>query len=144
MRRGHAARLQSWSRNVGLLIALVAVLNVIGLVMVLSASSVHALRAYGSAWLFFQRQLMWVGTRHVRPAGHDARRLPRLAAAGRAAARPDLVLLVLVLVPGLGISVGGSARWLGVGFLRIQPSELAKLAVRRVRGRRAHAPRRPA
>jgi cell division protein FtsW len=32
-------------------------------------------------------------------------------------------------VPGLGISVGGSARWLGVGFLRVQPSELAKLAV---------------
>jgi cell division protein FtsW len=29
----------------------------------------------------------------------------------------------------MGISVGGSARWLGVGFLRVQPSELAKLAV---------------
>jgi cell division protein FtsW len=105
------------------------VLNVIGLVMVLSASSVHALRAYGSAWVFFERQLMWVaiGTlllaATMRVDYHVWRRLvvPLLAL--------TVVLLALVLVPGLGISVGGSARWLGVGFLRVQPSELAKLAV---------------
>ncbi|MCS7089336.1 MAG: putative lipid II flippase FtsW [Verrucomicrobiota bacterium] len=40
-----------------------------------------------------------------------------------------LVLLVLVLVPGLGIRVNGARRWLGVGDVRIQPSELAKLGV---------------
>jgi cell division protein FtsW len=39
------------------------------------------------------------------------------------------VLLLLVLVPGLGVSVNGSSRWLGVGQWRIQPSELAKLAL---------------
>jgi cell division protein FtsW len=38
-------------------------------------------------------------------------------------------LLVLVLVPGLGVNVNGSSRWLGYGQLRIQPSEMAKLAV---------------
>ena len=116
-------------RTVGLLLGLVAVLDVIGLVMVLSASSVHALRAYGSAWLFFERQLLWVGLGTVvllatmRVDYRVWRRLvvPLLAV--------TVTLLVLVLVPGLGISVGGSARWLGVGFIRIQPSELAKLAV---------------
>src|SRR5688500_7413134 len=47
-----------------LLAAVVTVLCVIGLVMVLSSSSVDALRNYGSAWLFFNRQLLWltVGT----------------------------------------------------------------------------------
>ena len=35
----------------------------------------------------------------------------------------------LVLVPGLGVNVNGSSRWLGYGLVRIQPSEFAKLAV---------------
>jgi cell division protein FtsW len=39
------------------------------------------------------------------------------------------VLLVLVLAPGLGISVKGSRRWLGHGALRLQVSEFAKLAM---------------
>lgn len=40
-----------------------------------------------------------------------------------------LLALVLVLVPGLGISVKGSRRWLGFGSLRLQVSEFAKLAM---------------
>ncbi len=40
-----------------------------------------------------------------------------------------LFLLVLVLIPGLGISVKGSRRWLGFGSLRLQVSEFAKLAL---------------
>ena len=39
------------------------------------------------------------------------------------------MLLVLVLVPGLGVTVNGSSRWLGVGIVQIQPSEFAKLGV---------------
>jgi cell division protein FtsW len=41
----------------------------------------------------------------------------------------SLALLVVVLVPGLGVSVRGSSRWLGTGQFRMQPSELAKLAM---------------
>src|SRR5512146_2231941 len=37
--------------------------------------------------------------------------------------------LVLVLVPGIGIAVKGSRRWLGYGPVRLQISELAKLAM---------------
>jgi cell division protein FtsW len=39
------------------------------------------------------------------------------------------VLLVVVLVPGVGVEVSGSQRWIGAGILRFQPSELAKLAL---------------
>ncbi|MFO7930915.1 MAG: rod shape-determining protein RodA [Thermodesulfobacteriota bacterium] len=40
-----------------------------------------------------------------------------------------LALLLLVLVPGLGKTIGGSTRWLAIGSFRLQPSELVKLAV---------------
>ena len=40
-----------------------------------------------------------------------------------------LTLLLLALVPFIGVKANGSRRWLGVGSLTLQPSELAKLAV---------------
>ncbi len=39
----------------------------------------------------------------------------------------SLVLLIVVLLPGIGKTVNGSTRWIGVGSLNIQVSELAKL-----------------
>ncbi len=108
---------------------LVVVLNVLGLVMVLSASSVEALRDHGSSWYFFERQLLWVAISVVAlvvSARVDYRAWRRLGGPILAVA---LVLMVLVLVPGFGIRVGGSSRWLGYGPLRMQPSELAKLGL---------------
>src|SRR5262245_5024532 len=40
-----------------------------------------------------------------------------------------VVLLSLVWVPGVGISKNGAARWIGYGGWRLQPSELAKVAL---------------
>ncbi|MDQ1402850.1 MAG: cell division protein FtsW [Actinomycetota bacterium] len=111
------------------LLALVVVLNVIGVVMVLSASSVAALRDYGSSWVIFEKQLMWVlaGSAALFVGSRtDYRRWRKFAL-------PLIVvsvaLLLLVLVPGVGINVYGSSRWLGAGSFRMQPSELAKLAI---------------
>ncbi len=38
-----------------------------------------------------------------------------------------IISLLVLLMPGIGISVNGSTRWLGVGPLRIQPTEFAKV-----------------
>jgi cell division protein FtsW len=111
------------------LIAVVGMLNLLGLVMVLSSSSVQAQRYHGSPWYFFNRQVLWVALATaalVVMSRIDYRRLrnvgaPLLVTSG--------VLMVVVLIPGVGITVGGSARWLGVGPLRMQPSELAKLGL---------------
>jgi cell division protein FtsW len=111
------------------LLAVIVVLLVVGLVMVLSSSSVQALRVNGSAWYYFERQMMWVGLGGIAMAvctRLDYRIWKRLAVPLLAGTG---VLLFLVLVPGFGISVNGSTRWLGVGQWRIQPSELAKFAL---------------
>ena len=112
-----------------LLVLVVAVLNVIGVVMVLSASSVQSLDSKGSAWWFFERQLLWTGLGVVGFAVAsriDYRSWRRYTVPFLGVA---VVLLVLVLVPGLGLWVDGSRRWLGVGSWRMQPSEIAKLAL---------------
>jgi cell division protein FtsW len=113
---------------VGILGVLVA-LNGLGLVMVLSASSVVALDDYGSSWYVAMRQLLWltVGTLAaavvMRVDYHRWRRLAPLFLI------VSVVLLCLVLLPGVGVSVNGATRWLGYGPLSLQPSELAKLTV---------------
>ncbi|HVL91953.1 MAG TPA: putative lipid II flippase FtsW [Acidimicrobiales bacterium] len=111
------------------LVTIVATLCVVGLVMVLSASSVQALRDQGSSWSYFLRQLLWVavgGTAMMLAARVDYRRWRRL---GLPLLVLSAALLVAVLVPGVGIQAGGSTRWLGIGGWRVQPSELAKLAL---------------
>ncbi len=41
----------------------------------------------------------------------------------------SLILLMLVLVPFIGKGVNGARRWISLGFMNFQPSELAKFAV---------------
>ena len=112
-----------------LLVATIGALVIVGIVMVLSASSVLSLTEYGSAWYFFKRQLIWTLVGVVlffvvlRIDYHRWARAVRPLLAG------TIALLVAVLVPGIGIYVSGSRRWLGAGPLRFQPSELAKLAL---------------
>jgi cell division protein FtsW len=112
-----------------LLLCLSVALVAIGIVMVLSASSVEALARYGSSWVFFERQLMWVaigGAVMAVTIRVDYHRWRGLAVPGLVV---TFLLLFAVLVPGIGVTVGGSSRWLGLGSFRLQPSELAKLGV---------------
>ncbi|CAN5852688.1 putative lipid II flippase FtsW [soil metagenome] len=112
-----------------MLLVLIVVMNLIGLLMVLSASSVTALHDNGSSWYYVKRQAMWVGLGALVLLGAMRLDLDRV----RRLAKPFLLgsigLLVLVLVPGVGVTVNGSSRWLGVGALQFQPSEFAKLAL---------------
>ncbi len=105
--------------------ATVAVLNIVGLVMILSASSVAALSDYGSAWYFFERQVMWAAmglVAFVVAARVDYRRWRKWTPALFGA---TTLLLLAVLV--VSEQVNQSHRWFGFGSFGVQPSELAKL-----------------
>jgi len=112
-----------------LLFAVIVVLNLIGSVMVLSASSVTALHKHGSSWYVFKKQLMWQGlgvvvlvlTLRIHYRYWRRLALPLLVV--------SVGMLFAVLIPGVGVTVNGSSRWLGAGGFSIQPAELAKLAV---------------
>ncbi|MGE3835410.1 MAG: putative lipid II flippase FtsW [Acidimicrobiia bacterium] len=111
------------------LAAVVGTLLVVGLVMVLSASSVQAERESGSTWTYFLKQSMWTAVGLVVvvvTARLDYRRWRRLVPLLLAVA---MGLLVLVLVPGMGVQVNGARSWLGAGSFRIQPAEVMKLAL---------------
>ena len=111
------------------LLIVVAALCLVGLVMVMSASSVDAMRNYGSSWYFFIRQsiavvlgggALWITSR---VDYHVWRKFVVPGVIG------VVILLFLVLVPGIGQTAYGARRWLGAGPLQFQPSELAKLAL---------------
>jgi len=103
-------------------------LMLIGLLMSFSASIVDAAQE-GDAFGTFRRQALWAAL--SLPAFFVASRLPRTVL--RRLSWPlmigALVLLVLVVVPGVGVTRFGSTRWLGFGGFVFQPSEIAKLAV---------------
>ncbi len=112
-----------------LLLGASTLLLTIGLMMVLSASSVYSYKTFGSSYHVFIKQLIWVGL--ALPIAFVASRLPFRAL--RALAWPALlaatVLVALTQVPGLGKEVNGNTNWLALGPLTLQPSELAKLAI---------------
>jgi cell division protein FtsW len=112
-----------------LVVLVVSILCLLGLVMVLSASSILSLSDYGSPWHYFIRQGLWLalGTGgFVLASRVDHERWRPLA---RPFAYVTVALLLAVLVPGVGVRAYGAARWLGTSSIQIQPSELAKLAL---------------
>jgi len=107
----------------------VIVLVVLGIVMIYSASAFVAERAHKPQYHFLVRQLIWavIGTAALVAAYRVDYRIYRrwaLPAAGTV-----LFLLLAVLIPPFGQVKGGVRRWIGLGPVDFQPSELAKLGL---------------
>lgn len=101
----------------------------VGIVMIYSASSALATDRYQDGYLFLKRQGLFaaMGLVILVCCRHFPYRLLRPLA------YPILMLavglLVLVLVPGFGKTAGGATRWIRLGVLTIQPSEVARFAL---------------
>jgi len=112
-----------------LLIMVVAAILLVSAVMVTSASISIASKETGDAFYYLKRQLVFISLGAI--ACMIATRIPTrlwerlhvpllLAAAA---------MLVIVLIPGIGATVNGSRRWVRMGFMNFQVSELARVFV---------------
>ena len=110
-------------------LGLTAALLLVGLIMVTSASMSIAAKDLGDPFYFLERQFVfslvgvlcaWMITRV--PAQFWDRYSLALLLFG-------LLLLLLVLVPGLGATVNGARRWMRIGPMNFQVSELCKVLV---------------
>jgi cell division protein FtsW len=113
----------------GITLGLVSALLLIGLIMVTSASMSIAAKDLGDPFYFLERQFVfglfgvagaWCLTR-VPAEIWDRYSFALLLLAG--------VLLTLVLIPGLGAKINGARRWMRIGPMNFQVSELAKVLV---------------
>jgi len=108
---------------------LLAILLVFGLIILSSASSVAGFEKFGDPYYFVKRQLlygiligvpsMWVLSRidyHI----WKRYAFPIVVA--------NIILLVMILVPGIGVELLGARRWVSIGGILFQPSELIKLS----------------
>jgi cell division protein FtsW len=123
-----AAADRSARRVLATLTLAAAALTALGLVMVLSASSVSAFAQTGSSFTFFKRQLFYAVLGSV--GAVVAARLPYRVwqRAWVPFLAGTLALLVLVL-SSAGVTAGGASRWVNLGSFNMQPSELAKFVV---------------
>ncbi|MFZ9481863.1 MAG: FtsW/RodA/SpoVE family cell cycle protein [Ilumatobacteraceae bacterium] len=109
--------------------AVITVLTLLGLVMVLSATSVSQFHKGNSPWRIFGFQALYAIAGFFALAvvlGQPLRRIRRLT---RISFIVSLGLMVLPFVPSLGVSVDGARAWIEIGGFSFQPSELVKLTL---------------
>jgi cell division protein FtsW len=109
-----------------MLVGSTALLSILGLVMVFSASSIYSLENKGTMYAIVIRQVIflaicipmtWVLSRFT---------LDRWKFIAQYGVIISFALLLTVKIPHLGKSVNGNNNWLNLGFIDVQPSELAK------------------
>ena len=115
--------------DIGLLVTILILLS-LGLIMVLSASAPSALTYEGDSYFYFKSQLVnaCIGIAAMLFFSIVDYRLYNLGKIPLIALCIALGLLVLVLVPGVGVTVNGATRWIKLGIM-FQPSEIMKIAL---------------
>ena len=109
---------------------LTLLLTGIGLMMLFSASFPSAYYETGSAGYYFKRQAIFAAAGIVAMLVVGRFNYQRWRGAAKMLMVLAIFLLLLVIIPGVGITKNNATRWLGIdGVLTFQPSEIAKLAV---------------
>ncbi len=110
------------------LLALYGGLTLFGLIVLISATGPIAYQDFGDSLYFLKRQILLGILPGVALllvfAKIPYEKLKKLATP---ALIVSIVLLILVYIPGLGVTIGGSSRWVAFGPIRFQPSEFVKI-----------------
>lgn len=111
------------------LFSLTILLSLLGIFVLYESSTYTALLTLGDKYYFARNQAVWfvlgiiaaVIASRVHYKNYYRLALPALVV--------SLTLLVLVFVPGIGVSLKGAYRWLDFGFITVQPSEILKITL---------------
>jgi cell division protein FtsW len=112
-----------------LLVFLLVLLVGIGLSVLYSASSFHALKIGKAASFFFQRQLLWIALGAMAGFVASCTPLELFRRATPALIIISLFLLLLTFVPGISQSVMGARRWIFIFGISFQPAEMVKASL---------------
>lgn len=104
-------------------------LSVFGLLAIFDASSVSALRDFNDSFHYVKNQLVWLCLGVGSFLFFSKIKIDLLKKYALPFFVFNLILLVLVLIPGVGREVYGGRRWLPIGPWGFQPAELAKLSI---------------
>ncbi|HET8981091.1 MAG TPA: putative lipid II flippase FtsW [Pedococcus sp.] len=121
-------RLESPVTTYYVLLSVTAVLVIIGLIMVLSASAIVSYKNSDSSYTIFLRQMQFAIVGAIALLLVSRLSVSRWKSLGVPALLGAMGLQLLVFTP-LGKSVNGNTNWISLGPLTIQPSEFAKLGL---------------
>ncbi len=107
----------------------VVLLLAAGIVMVASASFMVAERQMNNPWFFIERHSVYVLLGLLIAAMTSRVPVVVIERSGPVLMLVGFVLLILVLIPGVGRTVNGATRWIGIGGFTLQISEFVKLFV---------------
>ncbi|NEN90653.1 MAG: FtsW/RodA/SpoVE family cell cycle protein [Okeania sp. SIO3H1] len=119
-------KVQTWAIEARLLRWLTFLWLFIGLVVLFSASYPSGATEYGDGLYFFKRQLIWAIAGMVGFNVVVYTRLSTMLQTAKIGIILILTLLLLTLIPGIGTTINGATRWISLGPVVIQPSELMK------------------
>jgi len=103
------------------------ILIVIGAIMIYSSSSIIAMEKYGDEYYYIRKQIVFVLIGLGIMIGISRIHYRHWKKAAYPGVLISIVLLSLVIVPGIGLKAGGATRWLPLGYVSFQVSELVKI-----------------
>lgn len=112
-----------------LLLFLVVFLTLFGILMIYNVSSYVAFRDFGDKYYYLKEQSLWIVLGFLGLAFFsffNYRKFYNLALPLLIVA---IILLILVFIPGIGVSALGARRWIDAGAFVLQPAEFVKLSL---------------
>ncbi len=109
------------------LLVLIAFFLLFGILMISDVSLLEAERNFGDRLYFIKHHLFWVGIGLTAMLAISTFKYQFWTKISFYLYLLSIVLLIIVLIPGIGVTVYGAQRWIDIGFVHFQPSEIVKL-----------------
>lgn len=125
---GNTATLKKYSQPDYILVGVIGLLIAAGILILASVSAPYSQQKFGNTYYFLNHQLMYglipgliLGFLAFRTRISSIKKWAPFALLG------NLILLAMVFVPHVGLQIEGATRWISVGLVSFQPSEILKL-----------------